>query len=248
MILYFSGTGNSAYVAHRLQERLQEEAVDIFAKIREQDTTFLETARSWIVVCPTYAWRIPRILYQWLEKTALKGSHSIYFIMTCGDNIGYAEKTLKELCSAKQMKFCGCLPVVMPENYIALFTTPTKEEALAILERADRTIDKAAERITLGLPFPQPTIRWLDRLSSGLVNDLFYPMFVHAKKFYAKESCISCGQCARQCPLRNIHMENGKPVWGKNCTHCMACICRCPAEAIEYGKHSRGLPRYVCPK
>ena len=31
---------------------------------------------------------------------------------------------------------------------------------------------------------------------------------------------------------------------GKNCTHCMACICYCPKEAIEYGKKSKGKPRY----
>ena len=27
-------------------------------------------------------------------------------------------------------------------------------------------------------------------------------------------------------------------------THCMACICYCPKEAIEYGKKSKGKPRY----
>lgn len=44
--------------------------------------------------------------------------------------------------------------------------------------------------------------------------------------------------------LNNIRLENGKPVWGKNCTHCMACICYCPKEAIEYGEKSKGKPRY----
>ncbi len=39
-------------------------------------------------------------------------------------------------------------------------------------------------------------------------------------------------------------IQNGKPVWGGNCAHCMACICRCGAEAIEYGKKSLGKPRY----
>ena len=38
-------------------------------------------------------------------------------------------------------------------------------------------------------------------------------------------------------------LQNGKPVWGQDCTHCMACICYCPAEAIEYGKMSLGKPR-----
>ena len=61
MILYFSGTGNSAYVARQLGELLQEETIDVFARIRDKDTTALQSGRPWIVVCPTYAWRIPRV-------------------------------------------------------------------------------------------------------------------------------------------------------------------------------------------
>ena len=63
-----------------------------------------------------------------------------------------------------------------------------------------------------------------------------------------KEKCIGCGKCDRVCPLGNIRMENGQPRWGENCTHCMACICGCPTEAIEYGKKSVGKPRYRCPE
>mgnify|MGYP002728531920 CR=1 FL=1 len=60
----------------------------------------------------------------------------------------------------------------------------------------------------------------------------------------ANDKCIGCGKCAKMCPLNNIKLKNSKPVWGKNCTHCMACICLCPTEAIEYGKKSVGKPRY----
>ena len=73
-------------------------------------------------------------------------------------------------------------------------------------------------------------------------------MFVHAKKFQATNACTSCGKCAVICPLNNIRLTNGTPVWGKNCTHCMACINRCPTQAIEYGNHTKTLPRYTCPK
>ena len=41
-------------------------------------------------------------------------------------------------------------------------------------------------------------------------------------------------------------MENGKPRWADNCTQCMACIARCPKQAVEYGKSSVGKTRYVC--
>ena len=44
--------------------------------------------------------------------------------------------------------------------------------------------------------------------------------------------------------MNNITLRVDKPVWGDRCTHCMACICCCPAEAIEYGRKSVGQPRY----
>ena len=146
------------------------------------------------------------------------------------------------------MANCGCFTIVMPENYIAIFTTPDREEALAVIDRAEAAIDQAAALIAAGGKFPPRPVTVTDRLSSGIVNDLFYPMCVHAKKFYVKDSCISCGKCAQVCPLCNIRLKRGRPVWGGDCTHCMACICRCPSAAIEYGKHSVGLPRYTCPK
>ncbi|AVQ95642.1 4Fe-4S dicluster domain-containing protein [Ethanoligenens harbinense] len=39
-------------------------------------------------------------------------------------------------------------------------------------------------------------------------------------------------------------LENRRPRWGKNCTHCMACIGACPVGAIEYKNHSKGKRRY----
>ena len=43
-------------------------------------------------------------------------------------------------------------------------------------------------------------------------------------------------------------MEDGKPKWGDNCTHCMGCINLCPKDAIEFGKGSVGKHRYKGPE
>lgn len=248
MILYFSGTGNSEYAAKRIGNEINDQVVNLFEKIRSRDFAALQSSRPWVVVAPTYAWRIPRIVEEWLQNTPLTGSKDIYFVMTCGGNIGNADQYLKKLCAAKGLNDRGCFEILMGENYVAMFTTPTQAQALQTLEQAKPAIDKAAQLIKSGKPFPRPAVTLKDKLDSGFVNDVFYPLFVHAKKFYATSACISCGKCAKLCPLNNIRLENGKPVWGKSCTHCMACICRCPSEAIEYGEHSKGMPRYVCPK
>lgn len=248
MLLYFSGTGNSEYVAKRIGREVGEEAVNLFQRIRDNNYSELHSEKPWIVVAPTYAWRIPHIVENWIEKTVLSGSKDIYFVMTCGGSIGNAGKYLKSLCSRKGMSYLGCYEIVMPENYIAMFSTPTKDEAAAIIDKAEAEIDKAIESIKKGMKLPEPQLSLTDKLNSGLINDLFYPLFVHAKKFYATDACISCGLCERGCPLRNIKLVDGKPSWADHCTHCMACICRCPKEAIEYGKHSKNLPRYMFPK
>ena len=248
MILYFSGTGNSAYAAKKIGQEIQDEIMDLFKKLRSRDYSPISTQRPWVIVTPTYAWRIPRFLEKWLERTPLSGNKDIYFVMTCGENIGNAGKYLKKFCDKKGMNYRGCFEIVMPENYIALFKTPDQNTGIKIIEKAQKPLRQAARMIKEGKPFPSSPVSVTGRLCSGIVNDFFYPFMVHAKKFYATDACISCGKCVKVCPMKNVRLENQRPVWGSRCTHSMACICRCPKEAIEYGKHSRGLPRYTCPK
>ncbi len=130
---------------------------------------------------------------------------------------------------------------LMQKNQI----TCIKNEVMVIL-LIEKVIDnKMFPKSTAGLyisdSYQRNFISHRHRIFYGL------PLFVHSKKFYVTEACISCQKCVGFCPMKNIGFTGGKPVWGHNCTHCMACICRCPAEAIEYGKHSKGLPRYVFP-
>ena len=246
MVIYFSGTGNSEYVAKRVAAKTNDDFIDLFSKIRGNEFTKLDSSAPFVLVCPTYAWRIPKILEQWLERAEFSGNRSLYFVMTCGGNIGNAAAYCEELCRKKGMNFMGCSPVIMPENYIALFKTPTPSEAREIIKKAESQIDAAAALISAGKPFSRPKITLIDKLSSGIVNVAFYRLFVHAKKFYATDSCTSCGNCVRVCPLGNIELKSGKPVWENRCTHCMAC--GCPAEAIEYKKKSKGKERYLFEK
>lgn len=54
MILCFSGTGNSRYIANRIAKALQDEVVDLNTKMKEKDTSLLRTGENMIVVAPTY--------------------------------------------------------------------------------------------------------------------------------------------------------------------------------------------------
>ena len=100
MILYFSGTGNSKYVAQRIADALGDEIVNLNDRIKSSDTSPVETGERLIVVTPTYAWRIPRVVRDWLLKTELRGAKQVWFVMTCGSEIGNANKYNRDVLRA----------------------------------------------------------------------------------------------------------------------------------------------------
>lgn len=244
MILYFTGTGNSGYVARRIAEGLGEPLLCLNDRIKAGGTAPVETGERLVIVTPTYAWRIPRIVEDWLLHTELTGAKRAWFVMTCGSEIGDADRYNRRLCQAKGLVCMGTAQIVMPENFIAMFNAPTVEEARRIVAKAEPFIDRAIAAIRAGHMFSPPRKKLYDRIASSAVNPVFYPLFVKANSFTASDVCIGCGKCEKLCPLNNITLQNARPVWGTNCTQCMACICYCPTRAIEYGKKSAGKPRY----
>ena len=244
MILYFSGTGNSRHAAQRMADALGDTLLSLNDRIRSGDTSPVETGERLVIVTPTYAWRIPRLVRDWLLRTELTGAKQAWFVMTCGSEIGRANHYNRQLCAEKGLTCMGTAQLVMPENYIAMFDAPQAEKARQIVARAEPDIDNAIAAVRDDRAFPPSRRRLYDRFMSGPVNPIFYSCFVKANAFTAGNACTGCGQCVRRCPTNNITLQTGKPVWGQDCTHCMACICYCPAEAIEYGKKSLGKPRY----
>lgn len=247
MIVYFSGTGNSRYVAETLAKDLNDTLLDAGKEIQAGRTGALHSDLPWVFVAPTYAWRLPHIFSDYIRNAVLSGNRNAYFVLTCGGDIGNAGAYTAQLCKETGLKDNGILEVVMPENYIAMFDVPEETESRAIVEHAKPVLSLGAAWIRNGMPFPKRNVSPLDWIKSGIINKAFYKLFVKANSFLVTDSCIGCNACEKACPLNNISLINGKPVWGKNCTHCMACICGCPAEAIEYGKISHGKPRYQCP-
>lgn len=244
MILYFSGTGNSQRAARQIAERCDDTVFSINQSLRSGQAETLHSDKPLVFVTPIYAWRMPRVVEQWIQKTAFTGNKNTYFVLTCAGECGNAAPYAETLCRKKGLRFCGLADAVMPENYLALFSTPDPAEAERILAASIPQIAALADCIREGTPFPviQPSLT--NRLKSGPVNALFYATTVSDKGFFVDNGCVGCGLCAARCPLLNITMTENRPRWNGTCTHCMACIGGCPTEAIEYKKKSKGQSRY----
>ncbi|MCR5090151.1 MAG: EFR1 family ferrodoxin [Oscillospiraceae bacterium] len=247
MVLYFSGTGNSRFAAQEIARLCEDELVSMNKAMRQRALDpyhaqyAFESAKPFVVVCPTYCWHVPRVVEDFLLDSRFLGSDRIYFFLTCGSGTGQARQNAEAIAKKLEMTFMGLGSARMPENYITLFHAPEADEAVGIIRAAISMMESTAGAISAG--------RCLTDSLAGpaipeFVLNLFYRNFVHDRKFFVRDKCSGCGTCAALCPLANIRMKDRRPQWLGHCTQCQACIAVCPEDAIEFGRRSRKKRRY----
>lgn len=210
MVLYFTGTGNSRYIAERIADGLRMPLCNMNKYIKAGNTDPVKTGRDVVLVTPTYAWRIPRLVSEWIRKIELTGSERIWFVMDCGGEIGNAADYNRQIADEKQLCYMGTAQIIMPENYIAMFNTPEVTQARKVASAAEPILKNILALIESGQKFSTPRTNIYGRFMSGPVNPVFYRLFVKVKAFYVKDSCIDCGTC--------VHLllpEGGNRVWAK---------------------------------
>lgn len=248
MILYFSGTGNSEYLAKALGTELDDELVDLFSFIKEGKRGNFISEKPFVLVSPTYSWRVHRFLTEYLLTCTFDGNEDFYLVINYGDSCGNAFKYIKEDVDKIGLNFRGLYGLKMPENYLMLFELDGEEIYKKIIEKASSQIENIASYIKNNEDFPKKTVGFVGKFQSAVINPIFFKFITKDKKFYASDKCISCGLCEKVCVLNNISYKNLKPVWNGTCTHCAACISKCPVGAIEYGKKTKGKERYLLSK
>ncbi len=248
MIFYFSGTGNSKSIANLFKRELNEEIFSINQSLKENTSPSIQEGEHLIFIMPTYSWRIPKIVKNWIKNNIYLKNGSIYYILTCGDDIGNADAYLEKFTKKLGLNYMGTTELIMPENYLVMFDTPSDQESLEIIKEGEKNALAIIEEIKQNKVIEKKKkTTFVDKLKSGIVNFFFNLFYVSDRKFKYKDSCISCGKCSAVCPTNNVTLINGKPKWNKKCCHCMACICHCPTNAIEYGKNSVNRNRYLHP-
>lgn len=223
---------------------LEDEECSLNARIRLDQHDPLESARPYVLVCPTYAWRIPRIVEEHLCHTELKGSRQIYLLVSaCGSsgNTGsYAARFFRSI----GMEWMGWHTFYMPGSYVAFLEDPDVAHARQMNQRARIQLRKLVCRINVCQPLDPVRVGLLDRFMSMAANPFFYRFIIGRSGFDVTSRCVGCGKCTQVCPLNNIQMVQGRPQWGKRCTHCMACIHQCPKAAVEFRRITIGKNRY----
>lgn len=246
MVLYFTGTGNSKFVAVALAEALGDTVSSINAVMRRGEQLSLYSEKPYVIVAPIHAWRYPAAVEKMLLEADLQGCRDVYCVASMGENSGNAGKALEKLFRGKGMNFKGFCGVVMPNNYIPGWDVDTEEEVREMLTAAVPKVQLLAEKIKAGETISKDDKTPLAGLMSGLVNYGFRNFMLKNQVFEVAETCIACGVCAASCPTSNIFIYDGKATFGENCASCYSCLHRCPVQAINIKDKTENRGRYVC--
>ena len=246
MIYYFSGTGNSKWIAEEMARLTHDQTVDITAIEPSHHSMPLEDECVGIVF-PVYAWAPPEKVVQWCQKLARDIGQSQYVYSVCtyggeaGDAMGCLAKALKPL------KLHSTFGVLMPNNYMIGWELETPEEVKALIENAKTQLQGIADKINDRQSCHEVSRGKMPVIKTALANYGFNKYGRTTKPFTVASTCNSCGRCAKECPTHTIQMNEGRPVWGSYCFQCLRCINRCPKTAIDYGKKTIGRRRYTFP-
>ena len=248
MILYFSATGNSEYVAQRIAAETGDIAVSITDYYKKQIFSFDEKYKTLGIVSPTYSWGLPVIVTEFLQRLDL--SHKpdyLFFIATYGTTPGQTGRFADNILAPKGLSLSAKFSVKMPDTWTPIFDLSNKEKVQRINDNAELEIDyiiKHIKKFTVGdfmknkLPYPLAKIGY----------NIEYDSMRKTKHFSVDDTCIGCGLCAKKCPVQAIEMQNKRPVWSKEkCVMCLGCLHRCPKFAIQYGKNTKRHGQYTNP-
>lgn len=252
VIYYFTGTGNSLAAAKKIATVLGDCELVPIAPLAGTAGNIVPSAGRVGIVCPVYDAGLPVIVAEFAGLLNLAGTRYIFGVVTLGGTGGTA--ALRQLsCTLNQKNhrtLNAAFDVKMPGNFPPVHRPPEGAEREAILAAADKCLDGIATRIKNNEEVPPgfSLFAWLMhaatyRFFSGAIRD-------GDSKFSVSDACTSCGTCAAVCPVKNIKMEQGRPVWQHRCECCCACLHFCPTRAIDLHsmRGTKGRGRYRHPE
>lgn len=253
MVYYFSGTGNSEFVATTLANFLGSEksfipAIDVSAIGNHIDNI--------VFVFPVYSWGVPPLVADFIysipsshwDNIKNQGYH-IDCVMVCGDEVALAPEMFKKILADVGMQLNAVWSVIMPNNYVLLpgFDVDSKDIEDEKLNSCKGRILEIAESLSKGEKRIEVTRGSIPWLKTKLVYPLFKKWGIFPTKWRYNSSCISCGKCASVCPILNVEMKNDHPQWGNRCCSCLACYHICPVHAVEYSNMTLKKGQYFFP-
>ncbi len=232
-IVYFSGTGSTAYSANTLKGALEKLGCEItLSEIFRDNKINIDSNDTLVLMYPVYAGDAPNAVLKWIGGLENAENGNCYVIAVSGGgeispNTACRIKAIKRL-EKKGYNTLSEYMLCMPSNF---YFGTSESQTASIFEVLPQKCELIAQEI----------IEKKRNHKNHLLKDKIILPFMSMEKlgarivgrtYKADNSCTGCGICAKKCPSGNIKMKDGKPKFAFHCEFCMRCLYICPHKSL----------------
>lgn len=233
LIFYFTGTGNSLYVARQLAgENGQLLSIPQLMK----RGLFEFEAEEIGMVFPTYSNMPPRMVKQFMAKAKLKADY-FFAVPTFGAIKATAVENAAKFAARGGTTFNYIKTILMVDVGLHFFDI-NKERAI------DKHIPEQLEAIKADINsrknYIEETTDEEREFHNGLMaacqmnDEEGFHMQAENRFNIDADKCVGCGTCVEVCPHGNYRFGNRGLETNGECDYCMSCVHNCPQKAITF--------------
>jgi ferredoxin/flavodoxin len=251
-IFYFSASGNSLALARDIAKKTNAQLIGIPSVMDKQ--TINPDADTVGIVFPVYyasnGYGIPLIVERFINKLEAIDSTYLFGVCTHSGMAGTTIEILRRMVKSQGGKLAAGFSLNMGSKKM----TDKKQQKLLLEQKkkADLISEyviarKGGKYETRGILrkiayapllylLVKPVFSRRYRKLSNMRQHLPFSQLIPTadRSFQCDDTkCNSCGVCVKVCPVNNIKLIEGRPVWQHHCETCYACYNWCPKEAIH---------------
>ena len=246
-LFYFSGTGNTLFLAKQLKKRIPDINLIPIASLLNKANI---TPRSKIIgLCfPNHAGHLPIPMRLFIEKLNLSGDEYLFAICNSAFSKCFAPDDISRVVRKSFCKLSSYFNILMPDNHSFVlkgYKAMSKEECKKIIDQAQADLDfiktilqnKEIHFQIDNKPAPFPMV--IDKVLVPMIYylNVHHPATVLKGALYADSKCVGCKACQKVCPADRIRVKERRPEFDhtKTCFGCYGCVNFCPKESIQLG-------------
>ncbi|NJO68562.1 MAG: 4Fe-4S binding protein [Bacteroidetes bacterium] len=201
-------------------------------------------------VFPVFAWGMPRIVEEFIQKINISKDSFVFAIVTCVAIPGNTLNEVKKLLKTKGIRLQAGF--VTKAGRSSLMKLNALDKVIMHLDTRrtkikffDERLPELVQNIKNKVQKSPETSNW----AANLFGSMFHKMGLSAFKtmdaqFIVADDCSQCGTCAKICPRNNIELLANGPSFKHNCELCHACIQWCPKFAIRHANFDEDPKQY----
>lgn len=259
-IYYFSGTGNSLFVAKAIQNRIPNSVIIPIVSLLNNDV--IKTDGKIIgIVFPVHALSIPIAVKHFMMKLEMQSAEYIFAVATRYGTSFRGFEILEKLLKRKDKKLNSKFIINMCHNEAPRseknYVVPSKDQIFQIEAEVISKVNQLSEIILNKGDYSKKDTEVIVKSSSNpIIGEMMERFIVFlldnseriggVNYFYHDSNCNGCGVCEKVCLSEKIKIVENRPVWQKDvlCYMCFACLNYCPKEAVQI-KDIHGVKSYT---